>query len=194
MGGRFGRNLCGNARSIAVFADSGPGKGDASEECYAIMTSTRTVLVAIDGSANSFIAARAGAHIAKHLNAHLGLLHVLDSPMLSFWAGVQKQMKEDIRRQAEATLKDLSARISETCDITPEFYIVDGVAEEEILRVVNKDPQILMVVIGRGGISTEKKTHLTLRRAPGHLGARLSELLPIPVVVVPPVMAPDRLC
>ncbi len=158
------------------------------------MTSTGTILVAIDGSRNSIIAAGAAGQMAKMLNTHLGLLHVLDSPPFAFWAGVQEQMKTDIRRQAEATLRDISEKISAACHIIPEFYIMDGVPEEEILRVVNQDPQILMVVIGRAGIATEKKSHPSLRRASGRLGMRLSELLPIPVVIVPPDIAPNRIC
>ena len=158
------------------------------------MTSTGTILVAIDGSKNSIIAAGAAAQMAKMLNAHLGLLHVLDSPPFAFWAGVQEQMKDDIRRQAEATLKDISEKISSTCHIIPEFYLMDGVPEEEILRVVNQDKKILMVVIGRAGIATEKKAHPSLRKASGRLGMRLSELLPIPVVIIPPDIALDRIC
>jgi nucleotide-binding universal stress UspA family protein len=158
------------------------------------MTSTGTILVAIDGSKNSIIAAGAAAQMAKMLGAHLGLLHVLDSPPFAFWAGVQEQMKDDIRHQAEATLKDISEKISAACNIIPEFYLIDGVPEEEILRVVNQDEKILMVVIGRAGIATEKKAHPGLRKASGRLGTRLSELLPIPVVIVPPDISPNRIC
>ena len=39
---------------------------------------TRTILVAIDGSQNSMLAAGVGARMARMLNSHLGLIHVVD--------------------------------------------------------------------------------------------------------------------
>ncbi len=97
---------------------------------------TGTILVAIDGSKNSMLAAGFAARLAKSLGAHLGLLHVLDVPVLSFWANVELRMKDDIRAQAEKTLTEISANISEVCEIVPEFYIVEGIPEEEVLRDV----------------------------------------------------------
>jgi nucleotide-binding universal stress UspA family protein len=66
--------------------------------------STDVILVAIDGSQNSLVAAGVGARMASSLGARLGLIHVLDVPALNFWVGVESRMKEEIRTQAEATL------------------------------------------------------------------------------------------
>ncbi len=153
-----------------------------------------TILVAIDGSTNSLMAAGVGARMARLLNAHLGLIYVLDVPALSFWAGVETRMKEDIRRQAEATLTEISGKIGRICEVVPEFYIVEGLPEEEILRVVKEDPQVQMVVAGRRGVASEKKSQLRLRRVSGHLGAKLSELLPVPVLLVPPDVPESHIC
>lgn len=153
-----------------------------------------TILAAIDGSQNSLVAAGVGARIARLLGVHLGLIYVLDVPALSFWVGVEARMKEDIRRQAESTLAEISQKISTICDVVPEFYIVEGMPEEEILKVVNSDRQILMVVAGRRGMASEKKSQLRLRRSSGHLGAKLSEILPVPVLLVPPDVPLSHIC
>ncbi len=160
------------------------------------MTTTQqgTILVAIDGSRNSMLAAGVGARMARLLDAHLGLIHVLDEPTLSFWVGVETRMKEDIRAQAEATLSDISDRIRAVCDVVPEFYIVEGIPEQEILRTVRQDPGIMMLVVGSHGIATEKRSHLRLRRAIGHLGTRLSEVLPVPLMMVPPDVPESHIC
>lgn len=155
---------------------------------------TGTILVAIDGSKNSMLAAGFAARLAKSLGAHLGLLHVLDMPVLGFWANIEVRMKDDIRVQAEKTLTEISTKISEVCEIVPEFYIVEGIPEEEILRAVSEDPRIMMVVTGRGGLATEKRSHPKLRRASGRFSAKLSENLPVPLLIVPPDVEATLLC
>jgi nucleotide-binding universal stress UspA family protein len=151
------------------------------------------VLVAIDGSQNSMLAAGVGARIANMLGARLRLIHVLDVPPLSFWVGVATRMKEDIRAQAEITLTHISDRIGAVCAVVPEYSIVEGIPEEEILRVVKEDHAILMVVAGRHGIATEKHSTLSLRRM-GHLTEKLAMQLPVPVVVVPHDIPASHIC
>ena len=140
------------------------------------------------------LAAGFAARLAKSLGAHLGLIHVFDVPTLSLWANVDLQMKNDIRNQAEKTLTEISERIREVCDIVPEFHIVEGIPEEEILRAVSEDSRIMMVVTGRGGLATEKKSHPRLRRASGRFSVKLSEHLQIPLLIVPPDVNTAHLC
>jgi len=156
-------------------------------------TSSDTILIAIDGSHNSLLAAGVGARLAGMLGAHVGLVHVLDFPDISFWGGVESLMRDDIRAQAETTLKSISERMGAVCKVMPEFYIVEGVAEVEIARIISEDPQITMVVTGRRGLTTEKRSQLLPRRS-GRLGSRLSEMLPVPVLVVPPDVPDSHLC
>lgn len=156
---------------------------------------TGTLLVAIDGSQNSKVAAGVGARLAGLLHAHLGLIHVLDVPAFSFWVSVESHMKEEIRTEAEATLGAISEQISKFCQVVPEFYIVEGLPEVEIPRAVSEDPNIMMVVLGSRGIATETKAAQILsRRHIGRLAGRLVEVLPIPVLVVPPDVTPSLMC
>ncbi len=153
-----------------------------------------TVLVAVDGSHNSIMAAGAGARLAQTLGMHVGLLHVLDVPVLSFWVGVEARLKDDIRAQAEATLTDISEKIRRTCNVVPEFYIVDGEPADEIEKVVRANPDVVMVVTGREGVGSEKKTELLRDRAGDHLGAKLADRLPVPVLLVPPDVSKSMIC
>lgn len=153
-----------------------------------------TILVPIDGSHNSLIAVGVAARMAGLLDAHLGLIHVLDVPPLAFWGGIETRMKDDIRNQAEERLADIAARINQSCGVLPEFYIVEGAPEEEIKRAVDEDPLVMMVVIGSHGMATEKKSQLRLRRDAGRMGARLTETLHVPVVLVPPDVNPSQIC
>ena len=153
-----------------------------------------TVLVAIDSSRNSMLAAGVGARMARLLNAHLGLIHVLGLPEQSFWSGVEARMKDEIRAEAERRLTKLSDKMHSVCDILPEFYIMEGLPDEVIPKVVAEDPSIIMVIAGRQGVASEKHSHLRLRRATGRVTAKLSELLVVPLLVVPPDIPLSHIC
>jgi nucleotide-binding universal stress UspA family protein len=153
-----------------------------------------TVLVAIDSSHNSLLATGVGARMARLLNAHLGLIHVLSPPEQSFWGGVEAKMKDEIRAEAERRLSDISEKMHSVCDILPEFYIMEGLPEEVIPKVVAEDPSIIMVIAGRQGVSSEKHSHLRLRHATGRVTAKLSKLLMVPLLVVPPDIPMSHIC
>jgi nucleotide-binding universal stress UspA family protein len=153
-----------------------------------------TVLVAIDGSYNSVVAAGVGARMAQLLGMQISLLHVLDVPVLSFWVGVEARLKGDSRAQAEAMLADISKKIQLTCDVALNYYIADGEPTDEIHKMVRAHPEIVMVVTGRDGVGSEKKTELLRERAGDHLGAKLADMLPVPVLVVPPDVSESMIC
>jgi len=154
-----------------------------------------TILVAIDGSRNSMLAAGVGARMARLLDAHLGLIHVLGLPEQSFWGGVEARMKDEIRIDAERGLTEISEKMHSVCDILPEFFIVEGLPEEEIPKVVTADPSLIMVIAGRFGLASEKHSHLRLRRAArGNVTTKLMETLKVPLMVVPPDIPLSHIC
>jgi len=153
-----------------------------------------TILVAIDSSRNSMLAAGVGARMARLLNAHLGLIHVLGVPEQSFWGGVEARMKDDIRAEAEHRLTEITEKMHSVCEILPEFFIVEGLPQEEIAKVVANDPSIIMVIAGRQGVAGEKHSRLKLGRATGRVTAKLTELLKVPLMVVPPDIPLSHIC
>jgi len=156
--------------------------------------SPSTILVAIDSSYNSMLAAGVGARMAKLLDAHLGLIHVLGLPEQSFWGGVEARMKDEIRSEAERHLTAISEKMHSVCDIMPEFFIVEGLPEAEIQKVVAEDNSIIMVIAGRYGVASEKHSHLRLGRARGHVPIKLMETLKVPLLVVPPDIPLSHIC
>lgn len=153
-----------------------------------------TILVAIDSSYNSMLAAGVGARMANLLGAHLGLIHVLGLPEQSFWGGVEARMKDEIRGDAEHHLTAISEKMHSVCNILPEFFIVEGLPEAEIPKVVSGDPSIIMVIAGRYGVASEKHSHLRLGRARGHVTTKLMEALKVPLLVVPPDIPMSHIC
>jgi nucleotide-binding universal stress UspA family protein len=153
-----------------------------------------TVLVAIDTSHNSLLAMGVAARMARLLGAHLGLIHVLGLPELSVWGGVEAKMKDEIRLEAERRLSEISEKMHEVCEILPEFFILEGLPEEVIPKVVAEDPSIIMVVAGRQGLASERHSHLRLRHSTGRVTAKLSKLLMVPLLVVPPDVPLSHIC
>lgn len=157
--------------------------------------SNGTILVAIDGSHNSLLAAGVAARMSRLLNAHLGLIHVLEVPTLSFWVGVEARMKDEIRARAEQQLLEISEKMRTVCDIVPEFNIVEGLPEEEIPRIADeREDDVLMVIVGREGVAMEKHAHINLRRRSGHLPGKLQDQLHMPLMVVPPDVPLSHIC
>lgn len=152
------------------------------------------VLAAIDRSRNSLVAAGAAARIAHMMGARLGLVHVLDAPSSHFWAGVEERMKEEIRAQADATMAHISERVKAVCDVPLEYYIVEGEPETQIRDIIAGDPRILMLVIGRNGLRTERHVRPRLGHSLGHLSGRLAADLRIPVLIIPPDAVASNVC
>jgi nucleotide-binding universal stress UspA family protein len=153
-----------------------------------------TVLVAVDGSNNSVLAAGVGARLARLLNARVGLIHVVEAPALSFWVGVETRMKDEIREQAERELTEIAGKMNAICQIMAEYFIVEGAAEEEIPRVVHDSADAIMLVMGCQGIATERRSRLRMRHKAGHLAGQLPELLHVPLLVVPPDLPLSHIC
>ena len=102
-------------------------------------------------------------------------------------------MKDEIRAEAERRLTDITEKMHSVCDILPEYFILEGLPEEEIIKVVAEDPSIIMVIAGRQGVASEKHSHLR-RKATGHVTTKLSESLKVPLLVVPPDIPMSHIC
>ena len=151
------------------------------------------ILAAIDGSQNSLLAAGLAARLASLLGTHLGLIHVLDEPVVGFWGGLAARMKSDIRREAEATLMAFAERVTASCGVVPEFFIEEGLPEDVIPRVVETRERVMMLVLGRIGLDGERRAHLR-QRAIGHVTDRLLHHLDLPILTVPADIDPTQIC
>ncbi len=151
------------------------------------------ILAAIDGSQNSLLAAGLAARLASLLGTHLGLIHVLDEPVVGFWGGLAARMKSDIRQQAEATLTTFAQKVTASCGVVPEFFIEDGLPEDVIPLVVEARAGAMMLVLGRIGLDGERRAHLR-QRTIGHVTDKLLHHLDIPVLIVPADIDPSQIC
>jgi nucleotide-binding universal stress UspA family protein len=94
------------------------------------------------------------------------------------WLGVADIMRAEAYEEAEAELSKYAVRAHGIAGITPERAVREGEKAEEILRLIDEDEDIFILVLA-AGIGTEGPGPLvaTIGRAAGDY--------PIPVAIVP---------
>jgi nucleotide-binding universal stress UspA family protein len=94
------------------------------------------------------------------------------------WLGVADIMRAEAHEEANAMLATYAARSNGIAGITPECVIREGVAAEEILKLIEEDEDIAVLVLAAAADS----------EGPGPLVTNLSKTagsFPIPVAIVP---------
>src|SRR5256885_15355963 len=94
------------------------------------------------------------------------------------WLGVADIMRAEAHEDANAALDRASGRANGIAAITPERVIREGDSTEQILDVIEKDPDIAMLVLAASPGA----------EGPGPLVTTMAEAagtFPIPVVIVP---------
>ena len=94
------------------------------------------------------------------------------------WLGVADIMKAEAHEAASQKLDEFAARANGVAGITPERLIRDGDTSEQILKLIDEDEDIAILVLAAG----------TGKEGPGPLVASLGKVAgsyPIPVAIVP---------
>ena len=140
----------------------------------------RFLLIA-DDSPEARLAAYFTARRARHSNAGVVLLHVMEPPEFGHWATVAETMRAEAYENAEACLSEFSTIIEAEWGERPEQVMREGRAVEEIRKLIDEDPRIAILVLG-ASTSKEGPGPLVsaLANRPSYLGSR-----EIPVTVVP---------
>jgi nucleotide-binding universal stress UspA family protein len=94
------------------------------------------------------------------------------------WLGVADIMRQEAQDEARTVLAQAAARARSIADITPEQVIREGETGEEILKLIEEDQDIVILVLAAG----------TGKEGPGPLVAQLGKsfgTFPIPIAIVP---------
>lgn len=137
----------------------------------------RKFLVVADGTPESEIAIHFASLRAKHTNGVVTLLAVLGPrDAAGQWLGVQNIMREEARSEAEAALHKLATNVNNFAGIMPELVIREGRLAEELLKLIDEDKDIAILVLASG----------LGKDGPGPLVSTVgAKGFPIPVTVVP---------
>ena len=143
----------------------------------------RKFLVVADGTDESEIAIHFASLRAQHTNGVVTLLAILAPPdTAGHWLGVQNIMREEARSEAEAVLHKLAAHVNEYAGIIPELVIREGRIADELLKFIDEDRDIAILVLAAG----------TGKEGPGPLvSLTAGGGFRIPVTVVPGNLTDD---
>lgn len=113
----------------------------------------RVFLAVVDKSEEHRVALRYAALRAKHTGGRVALLYVIEPGDFQAFGAVEDLMREEQRQEAESVLHIHSAEVQEICGKTPVFHIREGSLQTELLKLINEDKSISVLVLAaaRGG-------------------------------------------
>jgi nucleotide-binding universal stress UspA family protein len=139
----------------------------------------RKYLVVIDDTEECDRAVYWAAKRAHRTKSAIVMLRVIEpGDRNQQWLGVADLMKAEAHDAAEKALKKYDARIKKVTKVTAEHVIREGTTAEEILKLIDADPDVGILVLA-AGIGSE---------GPGPLVSSLAKTAgsyPIPVAIVP---------
>ncbi len=144
-------------------------------------------LVVVDDTPECKSAIRFACRRAWHVGGGVVLLKVIEPPDFQHWMGVEQVMREEARTTAEELLQQLAEEIRKDTNIIPEFAIRDGYIKDELLALIEADPDIRILVLAASPDSG----------GPGplvkNLVGEMSGTFAIPITVVPGNMSNSQL-
>jgi nucleotide-binding universal stress UspA family protein len=144
-------------------------------------------LVVIDDSPECDRALYFASRRVARIGGNVIMLYAIETEDRSQqWLGVADIMRAEAHEEANAMLAKFAARSNGIAGITPECVIREGEPHEEILKLIEEDEDIAVLVLA-AGVDTE---------GPGPLVSSLCNTaasFPIPVAIVPGHLPDDEL-
>lgn len=154
----------------AADSSAAPGSGNGKRE--------RVFLVVVDESEEMRNALRFACRRARHTGGRVALLHVIEPIEYQHWLGVGRVMEEEARIEAERRLQTLAADVFAQTGKMPVLYIREGRREEEVLKLIQEDPAISLLVLATAPTASNPGPIVS------HLMKNLAALR-VPVTLVP---------
>ena len=144
-------------------------------------------LVVIDDTPECDRALYFAARRAARVGAGVTMLRVVEiADRNQQWLGVADIMKAEAHEEANTALERYAGRANGMTGITPERVVREGKTAEEILRLIEEDEDIAILVLAAG----------TAKEGPGPLVTSVAGTAgdyPIPVAIVPGHLTDEEL-
>ncbi len=149
--------------------------------------STRTFLVVVDDSEEMQAALRFACRRARSTGGRVALLRVIGPVEFQHFASVGNLMREEARQDAEQLLQRLATEVYEVSGEMPVLYVREGHTRDELLKLIDEEPEISILVLGAG----------TGSEGPGPLISALigkyANKLRVPVTIVPGTLSDEAI-
>jgi nucleotide-binding universal stress UspA family protein len=104
-------------------------------------------LVVVDDTPEVRVAVRYATRRARNVRCGVVMLRMVAPVDFQQWAGVAEIMRSEAHDAAQALLQKLAEQVNQDSGLLPELVIREGVAKDEILKLVDEDPDIRMLVL-----------------------------------------------
>ena len=145
-------------------------------------------LVVADGTPESRLAAYFAALRAKHTSGQVTLFTAIEPSSFHHWLGVGDVIASEARQQAEAMLSLLAEEVIAETGEAPEFNVAEGDMRDELRRLIDRDRDIRILVLGVSPSGQPGPLVQALMR-----GGRLFGSRAIPVAVLPAACTREEL-
>ena len=147
----------------------------------------RQFLVVVDDTPECRKALRFAWRRAQRTGAGVTLLRGIDPVDFQHWLAVEERMREEAREEAETLLKKLAGEVQQQSEILPELVVREGAIREVVMRLIDEDRTVRILVLGAGSGSD----------GPGPLvsqmAGKMSGAMRVPVTVVPGNLSDEQL-
>ena len=147
----------------------------------------RVFLVVVDESEEMKVALHFACRRSKTSGGRIALLYVQEPADFQHWMAVEEIMREEKREEAEELLQLLSVEVNEWSGKMPSFYLREGDRREELVKLLDEEPSISILVLGAG----------VGRGGPGpiidYLLSRGASQLHVPITLVPGSLTDDAI-
>lgn len=139
----------------------------------------RKFLVIVDDTPECDRAVVFAARRAEHTGGVLVLLYVVEDTDFRGFIGVEQMMRQQARAEGESILAKVAERVRGFAAIEPEQVIREGTRAGEVVRHIEADEDIAVLVLA-AGIDTDGPGPLVTS-----IAGRASGSFPVPITIVP---------
>ena len=144
---------------------------------------TRVFLVVVDESPEMSNALRYACRRAKRTGGRVALLYVMPPPEGQQWGAVVDLMREEARQEAELVVARYADVAATLTGQPPAIHIREGKSRDELIKLLNEDPSICVLVLGASSSGEGPGPLVT-----AFTGKSASQLR-IPLTIVPGVLS-----
>ncbi|MDH7797968.1 MULTISPECIES: universal stress protein [unclassified Beijerinckia] len=142
-------------------------------------------LVVIDGSAESAQAIAFAARRAARTKAIMMLLSIVEVEQSQEWLAVSEMMRQEGEDRANDQLELAATRARELVDVEAERVVRFGPKLEQILGLIEEDPDISLLVLAAASGPDGPGPLVTM------MAGKAAGTFPIPVVIVPGALSDE---
>ena len=144
-------------------------------------------LVVVDDSEEMHHALRFACGRASAVGGKVGLMYCIAPAEFEYWAGVGELMRAEARVEAEANMAIHATYTQELTGDMPILYVREGEIRDELLKLIDEEEQISLLVLGADTKSETAGPLITFLMAKGAAQCR------VPITVVPGNLSDDQI-